>query len=421
MPFSWKKKTRCTRFSQLVADHLQSPKRGGSLVVETGFPTSLIDLYVRNRGRFRKSSAKKYRGNESPTPLSSPSQSPSQSSGLGGDSNNSSLSSSSSFLVDSDNLYFSASDYGESDEIVEEDVVFVDGTVASDSRTEIENSSITVVEKSDELAKGKPVLVAAFNVLLMVVLILVTKRLTIGITLSAFLLFFLELVAKPLLGRSSFMKPSVDSKTLFESSFQETMNIKSSKENTTLVVCSEVFEIEEKVESKEEVRSEKELDEVRSEGSMEIRHKSSRRAIMKSKMKKLVPKKLRKSSMGSKDEISCEFKEEESVKSTQDLKPLVLSSKFSDSKGETLCILKQKQDKIVGIEGRSLSSTLSSKIDCNDKEIGRELPQNSGCFVLCLIILVGLIGGRALALVLALSWCLVLKKLQWRNVNLPIS
>ncbi|TKY72403.1 hypothetical protein E2542_SST01143 [Spatholobus suberectus] len=57
MPFPWKK-NRVPRISQIVAD-LQSPKRGGSLVVETGFPTSLIDLFVKNRSRFRKHRSKK--------------------------------------------------------------------------------------------------------------------------------------------------------------------------------------------------------------------------------------------------------------------------------------------------------------------------------------------------------------------------
>ncbi|XP_024981734.1 uncharacterized protein LOC112518316 [Cynara cardunculus var. scolymus] len=388
MPFSWKKKTRCTRFSQLVADHLQSPKHGGSLVVETGFPTSLIDLYVRNRGRFRKSSAKKQRGNDSPTPLSSSSDS----------------------LVDSNNLSSGVSDYRGSDEIIEEDVVSGGGMVVSGSNIEIDDSSITEVERSVEMAKLNPVVAAALKVLFVVVLILGTKRFKFGITVSAFLLFFLELVGKPLLGRSSLTRPGVDSKTLFESSPHGTKNIKDSKENATLFVCSEVVEIEEQVDSQEEARSKKELDEVRSEVLMEVRHKSSRKALMKSRMKKLVPKKLRKSSMGSKGEISCGLKEEETVKRAQDLNPLVFSSEYSESKLKILCASKQEPNKIVEIEGPSSSSTLLSETDCSNKKLGKESQQNYGCLVLCLIVLIGLIGGRVLALVLALSWCFIQKK-----------
>lgn len=36
----------------------QSPKRGGIMVVETGFPTSLIHLFVKNRDRLKKSSSR---------------------------------------------------------------------------------------------------------------------------------------------------------------------------------------------------------------------------------------------------------------------------------------------------------------------------------------------------------------------------
>ncbi|OWM63798.1 uncharacterized protein LOC116215483 [Punica granatum] len=60
MPLPWKKKSRSSsaRISRLVADLQSPPKRGGSLVVQTGFPTSLIDLFVKNRDRLKKSSKK---------------------------------------------------------------------------------------------------------------------------------------------------------------------------------------------------------------------------------------------------------------------------------------------------------------------------------------------------------------------------
>ncbi|KAK4254760.1 hypothetical protein QN277_010093 [Acacia crassicarpa] len=53
MPLPWKKK-KVTRISNFVADLHSPPKRGSSLVVQTGFPTSLIDLFVKNRSRFKK-------------------------------------------------------------------------------------------------------------------------------------------------------------------------------------------------------------------------------------------------------------------------------------------------------------------------------------------------------------------------------
>ncbi|ESQ44559.1 hypothetical protein EUTSA_v10003311mg [Eutrema salsugineum] len=54
MSLPWKKSGRISRF---MSEFQQSPKRGGSLVVETGFPTSLIDLFVKNRDRLKKSSS----------------------------------------------------------------------------------------------------------------------------------------------------------------------------------------------------------------------------------------------------------------------------------------------------------------------------------------------------------------------------
>nr|XP_018450494.1 PREDICTED: uncharacterized protein LOC108821983 isoform X2 [Raphanus sativus] len=54
MHFPWKKsKSKSGRISRFMSDLQQSPKRGGSLVVETGFPTSLIDLFVKNRDRLK--------------------------------------------------------------------------------------------------------------------------------------------------------------------------------------------------------------------------------------------------------------------------------------------------------------------------------------------------------------------------------
>ncbi|KAE8658901.1 hypothetical protein F3Y22_tig00116965pilonHSYRG00180 [Hibiscus syriacus] len=54
MTFPWKK-PKSNLFSRLVADLHRPPKRGRTLVVETGFPTSLVDLIVKNRDRLRKS------------------------------------------------------------------------------------------------------------------------------------------------------------------------------------------------------------------------------------------------------------------------------------------------------------------------------------------------------------------------------
>ncbi|KAI9102177.1 hypothetical protein K1719_023687 [Acacia pycnantha] len=58
MPLPWKK-NKITRISQIVAD-LQTPKHGSFLVVETNFPTSLIDTIVKNQSRFQKRNSKNH-------------------------------------------------------------------------------------------------------------------------------------------------------------------------------------------------------------------------------------------------------------------------------------------------------------------------------------------------------------------------
>ncbi|KNA03637.1 hypothetical protein SOVF_207230 [Spinacia oleracea] len=57
MPSLWKKH-KGSRISRLVSDLQTAPKRGGSLVVETGFPTSLVDLFVKNRDKLQKHKSK---------------------------------------------------------------------------------------------------------------------------------------------------------------------------------------------------------------------------------------------------------------------------------------------------------------------------------------------------------------------------
>ncbi|CAN8246179.1 unnamed protein product [Cochlearia groenlandica] len=58
MSFSWKKQSRISRF---MSEFQQSSKRCRSLVAETGFPISLIDIFIKNRDRLKKSSSKRLR------------------------------------------------------------------------------------------------------------------------------------------------------------------------------------------------------------------------------------------------------------------------------------------------------------------------------------------------------------------------
>ncbi|GAB2226459.1 hypothetical protein Droror1_Dr00022267 [Drosera rotundifolia] len=62
MPSLWRKSSsslsKGNRISRFVADVQTPPKQGSSLVVETRFPTSLVDLFVKNRDRIKKQKKK---------------------------------------------------------------------------------------------------------------------------------------------------------------------------------------------------------------------------------------------------------------------------------------------------------------------------------------------------------------------------
>ncbi|KAI4368052.1 hypothetical protein MLD38_016660 [Melastoma candidum] len=60
MTFLWKMKSRVARISQRFVADLHSPSRNhDSLVVETGFPNSFVDLVAKNRNRLKKLSSRR--------------------------------------------------------------------------------------------------------------------------------------------------------------------------------------------------------------------------------------------------------------------------------------------------------------------------------------------------------------------------
>ncbi|KAJ4957985.1 hypothetical protein NE237_025096 [Protea cynaroides] len=191
MPLPWKK-SKVGRISRLVADLRSPPKHGGSLVVETGFPTSLIDLIVKNRDRLKNKKKKKKKkkndeASEEWEPVSNHFSLPDSF-----DSSSYSLSSSPS--VGPLSYLDSASSSPSADPVV--------------SAHEIDNSSQPRIGKEisplvtnvvgDVVSRGVVRCGGAFmisvKVLFMVILAFATKRLAVGITISTFLLLFLEFV-----------------------------------------------------------------------------------------------------------------------------------------------------------------------------------------------------------------------------------
>lgn len=443
MPLPWKK-TKVSRISRLVADFQSPPKRGGSLVVQTGFPTSLVDLFVKNRDRLKKQSKKKSQS-ESPMEISRP------------------MNVTPPPPCYTDRKVNSSS---EGQEIVRRNKI---------KRTPVEELAVVEQCVGDDRdfgvggadadgPKKMRVVMAVLRVFLVVVLALSSKRLAVGITKSAFLLLFLEFVGTRVLVHS---RPCSKARTVFDcfvervkswcfckgkkdvdvSSLEEIKRFEknSASGSSDDGACDSAVEEIEVVDPKrvvftpvEEIGSERMNLEVESgdrrvrrleelekkerimdengnknEDKVDVslcRKEQSRRAKMRANLKKFVPKKLYK-----KDK-KCKEKE-------MDWSRGVCSSAVEDKLPEQRNCDKQEQD---FEEESSQSSSVKEEESCQGEEVfdesqaeakmtvdeesvERKRKGNSAYLILCLIVLAGLVGGRVLALVLTVSWCLVLK------------
>ncbi|CAK7357331.1 unnamed protein product [Dovyalis caffra] len=203
MPLPWKK-NKGSRFSRIVAD-LQSPKRGNSLVVETGFPTSLVDLFHKNRERLRKPTAKKKKRRQQQ------------------------LQEVEEELVISDPIPLSSSrDFVDLSEPIQNlenmesfdvcDLVSHLLPVVEDVDEDVDGvDNVKVANKKCWNEKEKRLLFVVLKMLLVVVLGLSTKKLVVGITMSAFVLIFLEYIAKHVL---CLLKPCLNVEQVLETFFE---------------------------------------------------------------------------------------------------------------------------------------------------------------------------------------------------------
>lgn len=446
MPLLWKK-TKVSRISRLVADFQSPPKRGGSLVVQTGFPTSLVDLFVKNRDRLKKQSKKKSQS-EPPIEISRPMNvtppppcytnlkvnSPS-----GGQEN-----------VRRNKIKRTpVEELAVAEQCVGDDREFGVGRAGADG------------------SKKRRVVMAVLRVFLVAVLALSSKRLAVGITKSAFLLLFFEFVGTRVLVH---LRPCSKARTVFDcfvervklwcsckgkmdvdvSSLEEIERFE--KDSTSgssdggacdssveeievadpkCVVFTPVEEIRserknlevesgdrrvrrlEELEKKERIMDENE-NENKNEDKVDVslcRKEQSRRAKMRANLKKLVPKKL------------CKKKDKKCKEKEMDWSTGVCSCAVEDKLPEQRNCDKQEQD-VEEDSSQSLSvkeeescqgeevpdeSQAEAKMIVDEESVERKRQGNSAYLILCLIVLAGLVGGRVLALVLTVSWCLVLK------------
>ncbi|KAK7319320.1 hypothetical protein RJT34_04039 [Clitoria ternatea] len=391
-----------TRISQIIAN-LHSPKRASSLVLQTGFPTSLIDLFVKNRTRFRKPKPEK------PLPLhvsDTPPETPC---------------SSGSPVVCAEPRRT------ESPKLATGNVCREDGVTGSGSESD------RIGELSDR-SSSKSVIAASLKMFTVVVLIAIANNLTVGITVSAFALTFLENAGKRIVSCPYTNVGMIKSLTRRVSCFvwfQKGLNIKKDCERVVLFKEIEVVENRSVVDVCSSqgtcfVGNDPELDCFKGDdkrgpfGACEISLSNSSRSVkLKSKMKKLVPKKLRGHRKEGKEMLRCSkycfsvVKEDKSWDCEREVDQKVENGNIS-------ILLPQIELESVREKGVDDAVTFSQEclVESEEKRMGRV--GDSGYTITFVIALVGLVIGRFPALVLTITWCFVLKIVttRWRSNGL---
>ncbi|KAL2473857.1 uncharacterized protein Fot_49593 [Forsythia ovata] len=457
MPLPWKK-VKSTRISQLVNDHLQNSQRrrgDSSLMVETGFPTSLVDLFIKNREKLKKPSKKK-REESPPIQFDEPTISRSSPSHMASPSLD--LSSMASTSLDPSPL---ASPLR---------IPSVLNLPPRSTGGEYGGSGL----KRGVDANG--IFLAVVKMLLVVVLAFGSKKFALGFTLSAFLLFLVDYVLKIVIG---LLKPSLEAQKGLKLGMERVRRIFNFEEHklvwkktsifksgigrvdcfspgySGLKDCESSFRIQEiqlvgekcYLPRVQEIQCEEIIDESGFDENLgyeerelkvvvmekqelttelsESERKKSRSLKIKSKMKKFIPKKFRSSRRK-------EHSKSSEIRSIKEDKEHSESSEISPIKEDNITILEEQEAheyEDVRVEShRKMSSLSSERYDGEDfvaarSELskGNEVVNLNGeqertkegqiwiYFVLCLIVLIGLIGGRIFALFLTLLWCLLLK------------
>ncbi|KAG6755630.1 hypothetical protein POTOM_041463 [Populus tomentosa] len=471
MPFPWKK-DKVSRFSRIVAD-LQSPKRGNSLVVETGFPTSLVDLFVKNRERLKKPTGKKKKRQqqlqevEEELVISDPI-----------------FVSSSIELVDSPGPIQNLENMESFDvcDLVSQLLPVVEDVADGDDVEDVDDVKVT--DKKCWNEKEKRLLFVVLKMFLVVVLGLSTKKLVVGITMSAFVLIFLEYVGKHVL---CFLKPCLNEEIVLElfvervsSAFLmlkgarkcddsrkeliiqeieqeedvggidscdliETLKMKSSFEETQVVEFN--FDWIVPVEANRGAESgtdllvcdwKMEVEEDKSGVLVCEKERSRKSKIRRKIIKKLVPKKLRaikkaKRSKGQEPDVgsessSCwgddemgiiEVLEDGDKQGFENKGKALLSKLLEEEEEEEEEGIKERRKGKEPDQGNSSSSTgwqAETEVVVVNKK------GSSDYLILFFVALAGLLGGRSLSLVLTLASCLLIKLIgRFRCVNEPVN
>ncbi|KAJ6332544.1 hypothetical protein OIU77_008584 [Salix suchowensis] len=438
MPLPWKK-NKVSRFSRIVAD-LQSPKGGSSLVVETGFPTSLVDLFVKNRERLKKPTGKKKKKKrqqqlqdvEEELVISDPI-----------------FISSSLELVDSPGPVQNLENMESFDvcELVSQLLPVVEDDEGVDDEG-VDDAKVTDKKCWDE--KEKRLLFVVLKIFLVVLLGLSTKKLVVGITIDSLRTFLSKgfLSAFLVLKGAGKCDDSRKELTIQEGQqeedvigidscdLMETSEMKSSMEEIQVVEFNfdRIVSVEENsgAESRMDLLGcdwrKMEVEEDKS-GVLACEKDRSRRSKIRRKIiKKLVPKKLRaiKKAKKSKEKEPDAGSESSSCWGDDEMgiiKVLEDGGKQGfESKGKTLLsklLEEDDDDEEEPDQGYSSSSSgwqAEMEVKVADKK------RSSDYLILFFVALAGLVGGRSLSLVLTLASCLLIKLVgRYRCVNEPVN
>lgn len=413
MPLLWKR-VKGTKISQLFSDHLESQRRQrGHLVVETGFSTSLVDLFVKNRDRLKKPNSftkKKKKKKEKDQIMDT----------------NSSLVFPSSVSPSRSPLILRA-------------------PCSSPYQSPLAAATTAAAavhggwKETDERPNAKGVFGALLWIFFVVVIALWTKRFAVGLTMSAFLLFFVEFIGKK---TYRFFEPCSGGKRRLRLSMQSIFQVNAIRFFRRNESFDEKFHEEEEEEEKQKLGSHDnsnpycEVIQIDSEPMLMLDgcnqerllpppdisepKKKGKRSKMKSKIKRLF--KVSSSKKEKKNHLETEERifpilDEEKKDPNQNLQQKSISrtctrmsSSSSLTSNTTTTTTTQEEDEISTIcssttdEEKNLDGIVTGEEDRN----WRRMVIIS--VIMCIIVLVGLtIGGKVLAMALMVIWFLMLK------------
>ncbi|GMP71638.1 hypothetical protein CsSME_00029969 [Camellia sinensis var. sinensis] len=420
------KKAKGNRITQLVADHIQSPKHGGSLVVETGFPTSLVDLFVKNRDRLKKpskKSSKKKRFESIPDPIPIPDRSSSPSSTTLSTPNSHPRPNSPLVSLNSTPSSLRSPNSG----LCPPSVCGLASGHPSPARSSSSGNQIDAIQDSfvvgdckdssgGNVVDANRVFVAISKMFLVVVLALCTKKFVVGITMdktvnkedkglkaqkgsAPVVADCFGLIENHKIGGGPNQEIQIEEPSANLSEIQSAKYAFGSRSSKEKWVCEEM--------GKNEVMEKGEA--CVSDVVVDLKGQRTRSGRLTSKIKKLVPKKFRSSK---KTKLNLKSEELVFIEDKEHLEDGEQSGLEYDEKSWSLSSglsSRVNGDQIDEIQ----SSTEISQSEIEDsmvkEKIGTKIERNSGYLFLVVIVLVGLVGGRVLAFALALSWYVLLK------------